>query len=389
MLPKGVLRGIHTLRWFGAARARGYCAVLLLVSVPLMIAIYQAAARTGVDSVAFWAAGKLAWTDPAASYDLEALSSVQRAAKLAICSFVNPPPFLAMMKPLGLLPYPAALLVFILSTLAVYTAALWRISPLAPGLAYTGVMLNVCFGQNGLLTGGLFIASMRLLERRPYLAGAVIGCLVIKPQLAILMPIALGFGGHWRAFVAAAVSATSLLLLSWLLLGTSAYSGFLEALVHQPAYLFNGTLQRWMVSPFAVALSLGFAVPVAIGLQALCSGGAAVVVAKVWRAAGSVEAKAAALAVMTPFATPYLYSYDLVLLYLPILWLAKQGAEEPWPWERWIIGAAFFAPILGSTLASRGGWVNPGLFVNVLLAVAVLRRISGTRPQQAAAPEPA
>ena len=73
--------------------------------------------------------------------------------------------------------------------------------------------------------------------RRPVLAGALLGALVIKPHLALLVPFWLAAGGQWRAFAAAAASAAGLLVLAWaghywLLLAASAMVGLGSAVFH-------------------------------------------------------------------------------------------------------------------------------------------------------------
>jgi hypothetical protein len=46
-----------------------------------------------------------------------------------------------------------------------------------------------------------------VLERRPYLAGSLFGLMIFKPQLGLLLPVALIAGRQWRVFAAAAATA--------------------------------------------------------------------------------------------------------------------------------------------------------------------------------------
>ena len=71
-------------------------------------------------------------------------------------------------------------------------------------LAAPAVFINAVGGQNGTWTAALFGGGLSLLERRPLLAGGLLGLLIYKPQLALLIPVALLAGRHWRAFAAAA-----------------------------------------------------------------------------------------------------------------------------------------------------------------------------------------
>jgi hypothetical protein len=144
--------------------------------------------------------------------------------------FAYPPPFLLFVLPLGLLPYQAAAALWIVGTYLLYFCAAKRLLPQSGWLvaAFPPVLLNGMIGQNGFLTAALFIAGMLCLARRPFLAGLILGCLVIKPQLGFLIPIAFVAAGQWRAFAGAALSAVGLLLGAWAIFGTGAYAGMIE-----------------------------------------------------------------------------------------------------------------------------------------------------------------
>ena len=45
--------------------------------------------------------------------------------------------------------------------------------------------------------------SLALIDRRPWLAGVLIGCLAYKPQFGLLIPLVLVASGRWRVFAAA------------------------------------------------------------------------------------------------------------------------------------------------------------------------------------------
>ena len=77
--------------------------------------------------------------------------------------------------------------------------------------AFPGILANAMVGQNGFVTAALFGGALICLERRPLVAGCLIGLLSFKPHLGILFPIALdrrralarhrGRGGDGRAAV--------------------------------------------------------------------------------------------------------------------------------------------------------------------------------------------
>jgi hypothetical protein len=66
--------------------------------------------------------------------------------------------------------------------------------------------MNAVGGQNSTWTAALFGGGLSLLERRPLLAGRLLGLLIYKPQLGLLIQVALLAGRHWRASKGVAVS---------------------------------------------------------------------------------------------------------------------------------------------------------------------------------------
>ena len=117
--------------------------------------------------------------------------------------------FLAIVLPLALLPYNGALIVWTLVGLAAYLIVMWKIAPrrdtLWVALAFPGALLTILDGQNGLITAALFGGGLLLLERRPWVAGALFGLLCYKPQFGILLPLAFLAARQWRAAVGAAL----------------------------------------------------------------------------------------------------------------------------------------------------------------------------------------
>jgi alpha-1,2-mannosyltransferase len=94
-------------------------------------------------------------------------------------------------------------------------------------LAFPAVWWNIGLGQNAFLTAALFGAATLFVDRRPILCGLCFGALCCKPHLALLVPLALAAGGHWRGFTAAAISAAALVLLSIAFVGWDTWQAFL------------------------------------------------------------------------------------------------------------------------------------------------------------------
>ena len=185
------------------------------------------------DFISYWAASVLALDgNPAAAWDWQAHAAVQ--AKLVqfegLMPFPYPPPFLLLLLPFGLLPYPVAAALWIVATFAFYFAVARRVWPGSGALiaAFPAVLANAIVGQNGFLTAAIFILGLALLGRRPFLAGLVLGCLVIKPHLGLLLPVAFIAAGQWRAVAGAAASSLGLLLLGLIAFGIESYRAMFD-----------------------------------------------------------------------------------------------------------------------------------------------------------------
>src|SRR5690606_12274435 len=108
---------------------------------------------------------------------------------------------------------------------ATYAAWCWAAIKAFPRLwllvlVFPGALIAAGHAQNGFVTRALLVGGVALLDRRPVIAGALFGALVINPHLALLIPFWLAAGGRWVAFIAVGASAVGLLGLSWLVFGT-------------------------------------------------------------------------------------------------------------------------------------------------------------------------
>lgn len=146
----------------------------------------------------------------AAAYDPARLREIKQNI---IDPFVwyYPPTFLLMVLPLSLLPYVASQIAWIGVTLSGYLLVLRRIAPcyvtILLGLAFPGAVVNLIFSHNGYLSVVFLGSGLLLLDRAPWSGGALLGLMSYKPQLAVLIPIALVAGRRWKALLGAAVSA--------------------------------------------------------------------------------------------------------------------------------------------------------------------------------------
>lgn len=279
-----------------------------------------------VDFLSFWAAGRMI-VDGAGEqiYDLEAHRAVERTVTaVGILPFPYPPAFALLLAPFGLLPFGFAFTAWVAITGIFYAAAARAWMPGRLALAQPSVLVNGFIGQNAFLTSGLFLAGLHLLKTRPVLAGAVLGLLIIKPQLAIMLPVAMIAGRHWHAVAGGALSASALLLIGLLTLGEASYAAFFEILSTYTGFMSES---RWnwreLASVYALLRYAGFANGIALSIHVAVAAIAAVMVWQWWR--DDRPGKEAVLAAATLLAPPYLLTYDGVLLGLPVAWLLLHG----------------------------------------------------------------
>ncbi len=392
-------------RFLDRDRAVGWCGVLL--AVELVAAAFFAlgthgafthVSATTTDFSSFYAAGRLALGQaPALAYDQAAHYAAQQAATLPGVEhnvFFYPPVFLLLCAPLALLPYMAALVAFAALGLALYLPVAARIlklsgaSGLLPLLAFPSVVWSVGMGQNALFTAAILGGGLLLLDRRPWLAGMVLGLLCYKPHFGVLLPVALAAGQHWRAFAATALSVALLVGLSVALFGWQTWHAYLVAFAGSGSVYTSGKVSFGaFVTPFGAALLLGAPVSVAIFVQACALVLAAGVVVLVWRGAAPLAARASVLLAATLLAVPLALFYDLMPLALGIFWLARQGRRDGFlPWEKSVLAAVYAVPLL-SRYIGIGLHLPLGPLASLaVLAFGVLHARAGTQSDRAMVP---
>lgn len=349
----GWWRALRDGRWPDRSRVRVIGVMMMLAWLPMLaVVLIQATGHTGSDFLAFWGAGTLSvGGHPALAYDLGAEQAAQVLSGTSqMVAFVNPPPFLFVTLPLGLLPYGIAWVAFALTGWALWFAVARRLAPpdLAIGvLAFPGAYLAASHAQTGFLTGALLIGGVIALPRRPVLAGLLLGALVIKPHLALLVPVWLLAGRQWRALAAGAASALLLCLASAFAFGWQTWMAWPQAFAVSKVLMAQGPGPFWlrMCTPYA-ALYQHAGPLAALAGQALLTMLAAALAALAWRRSADPLATGAVMLAATALGSPYLFSYDLPFLILPICWLAAQARTHGWrPWEKPALVLLWLAPL--------------------------------------------
>jgi alpha-1,2-mannosyltransferase len=319
---------------------------------------------TTTDFASFYAAGSLADVGtPALAYDQSAHYAAERNATEAGIEyqfFYYPPVYLLLCAILARLPYLVAFIAFELATLALYLrVAHWTLPAqgwaiLLPLLAFPSVFWTFGLGQNSFLTAALFGAGLLLVDRRPVAAGLVFGLLCYKPHFGLLIPVALAANGNWRAFAAAACSASLIVALSVLLFGWATWDEFLRLATGSYATYESGRIDfAGFVSPFGAVRLLGGGPGIAYVVQAGVTLAVAAIVAVIWRERLSLPVRAAALAAGTLIAIPVVLVYDLMVASIAALWLVHAGsASGHRPWQKSALAALFIVPLFSRDIGT-------------------------------------
>lgn len=392
--------------WLTEQRIKVYTRILLALYLVLGIAwialskdqVDRAGKPIGYDFITFWAASDLALEGRSIdAYDPVKIFHAEKKAVPAsesIYLWHYPPVFQLYVLPLALMPYLLACAVWLAATLALYLAYFRRVAPGRQAvwllLAFPAVFVNLMHGQNGFLTAVLIAGACLSLERRPILAGILIGALCYKPHFGILFPLVLLAGRYWIALASAAVTTLVICGAATLAFGTANWVAFIANLPLTRHILEVGYLPWYkMPTMFAAASMLGAGASAAYALQfAVAAAVSAVTVHAWWRQRGTLELRSALLAVALLMISPYGFDYDLVILALPIALAALDGIRNGWmPGMRTVLVAAYFAPLILPGIAEK---TSLQLMPLVLLALfAAIRWRIGVQAQTRLALAPA
>jgi hypothetical protein len=326
------------LQAYGYALAAFYAAFLLRLYNERVWLLDSNGVPIYTEFTCQWIAGLLALHGQTASvYDPIEFLNVQRTLVGPQASYgiwPYPPTYFLFSVPFTFFPYAAAFLTWNLGTLLVCAAVVYSITrrpaAIALALASPFTAWNFVAGHNGFLTASLFGAALLCLERRPVLAGFLIGCLTYKPHLGILFPVALASLRQWRAFASATVTAALLASASIGVLGTTVW----EALPQQLGWFASETLvadptansaQSWgkLQTVYGLLRYLNAGGSLAWSAQGATTFAAVLLVWFVWKSRIRYQLKAATLAAAVLLATPYAFATDMAEIVIPAAFLVS------------------------------------------------------------------
>ena len=258
---------------------------------------------------------------------------------LGLHPWIYPPLFLVLVVPLGLLPFAASFGAFVTGTFLLLNAALrlYVTKTYQRWLCFVGLLISptaafaVAVGQNAFLTTALLVGGIGLLGRSPVAAGAMLGALTFKPQLCLMVPVALVAAREWRTLLFAALFATLLAAVSVALLGLEPWRVWLGAMLGQsPEYT------KWLAvgrlygqSAYAEAILLGLSARAAGFVQFAATLGCA---ALVWwtfaRSRLPRDLRLCVLLTATVLAAPHVSNYDAVMVTVAVLLFLCRALED-------------------------------------------------------------
>ena len=339
----------------------------------------------GTDFSNVWTAGVMANTGRAVQvWDWNAQFVVQRAvhhkADVYVFGWHYPPPFLLIASLLARLPYVAALIAWQLATLLPFAWLMWRLVPRAETvlltLAAPVTLICLAHGHNGFLTAILLGGGLMQLERRPFIAGLLFGCLIYKPQFGLVLPIVLLASRNWRATAGAILSAASLVGITLALWGWPVWQAFLDSLPLTRHVVIEQGSTGWqkIMSPFSTIRMWGGSISFAYAVQSIFT--AAAIVAAAWLSwmRSKLELRNAMICAAVLIATPYVLDYDFVVLLLALAWLWIDGKEKGFlPWDASLMALAWVAPLIARNFAQYT-MIPLGLMTAIAVAAIALRR---------------
>lgn len=311
--------------------------IALMVVVAFVLTSRPDTLAMSVDFRVFWAAGKLALAgEPLAVNDMARLAEVHATQVHQYMPWLYPPGYLVLVTPLGTMSFAMAFLVWTVLSLALIVWALhgfvagigplWVLMALAPAYFPT-----VMLGQNSLFwMAGLMAAIAALRDGRWVLAGVFLGILTVKPQLGMMIPVALLAIGAWRTIFAATVTMVVLLVVPTLLYGVE-YWPLLQANLeeHGERLAFSVGDILLMVSPAFMLTFYGVENSLAWTLHWTVAAASVIAVFVLWRSdRAEFDTKVAGLLCAMLLSAPYLWYYEGVLLAAVALFLIRGGVLD-------------------------------------------------------------
>jgi len=359
----------------------------------------------GTDFLHFYTLGSLALEHRGADlYNMQTQSAlaqqkVAQAGRLFYVPLYGPQVSLVF-APLAALPYAWALAVWSLTNAAIYALccyAIWktcanlqsqRWTVLLLAIAYPDFFHCIAWGQTSALALACFTAAyLALRSNHLYLAGISLGCLIFKPQLALVAAAVFLLARAWKVVAGALAAGAAQLGAGWLYYGTPVIEDYFHHLAHVSevyALLEPRPYQMHSLRAFWAML-----VPwphYAFGLYLATAIAALGVTAAYWKSPAPLSLRYSVLLLATVLVSPHLTVYDLLILAPAFLltadWLTTHVEDPRARWLGLLLYLAYALPLVGP-LAQ---WTHLQLSVPVMAALVWAIRNVEIGPQPLTSP---
>lgn len=238
-------------------------------------------------------------------------------------------------------PYGVALTLWEAVTFALFLWSVWpdraesgsRMMLLAGLALMPASLINVAGGQNGFLVAALLIGGVRLMDARPWLAGALFGALTIKPHLGLVVPLFLVARGAWATIASAIATTLTLVAATAALFVVEVWSKMLEVTLPQQTQLLesgSGLFLAMIPSPYMALRLLGAPHRFAMAAHIVVALGVAVWLVDLLRRDWTWRRRGLAVALAASLASPYFFDCDMVAssgLALAALWAERDERQ--------------------------------------------------------------
>ena len=288
---------------------------LVIVLIALALDFWNPSEPIGIDFHTYEAAARVGVHDGWSHiYDQSLVAAAQKELVPGQIAqpFLSPPPTAWLAALLVPLPYWPSFYLWAGFTLVAFALALlWssRDRGLVRWVGATAVLAPwwvlhaVHLGQVVPLVAAGVVLSWRFVrERQDVAAGLALALLFVKPNTAILVPLALLVAGRYRLFAMVAALAAAVAVIALVTMGTAGISAYLSQLTGTlPSGADSLTLER----------ALGVSGPIALGLRVIIVALSLIVA---FRLRGSPGLVIAAGTLGSLLVAPYLHGSDLCLL---------------------------------------------------------------------------
>ena len=362
----------------------------------------QVTLLTGGDFNWFWVTGKalgqglnVDFYDPAVFSPLLRLSLHYDPGGTIL--LIYPPLVLPLFSAFALLPAAPGYIVYCTISLAA-SACLLRFAGfpwwcILLGLISPAASTWLYGGQLDLLCGAIMIYGLSRLECAPGFAGLALSLLALKPQLALLVPVAVLARGQWKAVLTGVLGVAFFTALSLLYWRNASWVSFLyegcanmRALLQAPIiygsahpadydFQFSGVSVFWMLRSLHLGLHIAYAAQAAATLLALGASWA------VWRhPALMLQRRIIFTVLLMPFTVPYGFTGSLCMYSTVLPLLARRGR----PWRNAALAWLWAAPGLGFGIAKAHHILIAPLLLLAALALCFERREQSVSGEPAA-----